>query len=160
MDDKAIVALYFDRNQDAITQTHIHYGTYCHSIAEGILQNHADAEECVNDAYLKLWQSIPPQNPQNLRTYVGKITRNLAINRLRASKRQKRNPEFLLSLDELSACIPAPDEEEDTALTELFNQFLSQSDPLDRKLFVGRYCYIVCHLFHIHQYRVFFLRNV
>ena len=141
MDDKDIVALYHDRDETAIRETQQQYGTYCQSIAEGILGNHHDAEECVSEAYLKAWQSIPPQKPNNLRTYVGKITRNLAINRLRASKRQKRNPEFLVSLDELSACIPAPVEAEDALLANLLDEFLASREPLDRKLFVGRYWY-------------------
>lgn len=141
MDDKSIVALYFARNQDAIKETHIRYGAYCHSIAEGILNSHSDAEECVNDTYLAAWNSIPPKAPQNLRTFLGKITRNISLNRLKASRRYKRSPELLISLEELSACIPAPDEAEDTLLASLLDEFLSAIDPLDRKLFVGRYWY-------------------
>lgn len=141
MDDQHIVALYWDRDQTAIVKTQSKYGSYCHSIAESILANASDAEECVNDTYLQAWQSIPPQKPNNLRTYLGKITRNIAINRLRAQKRQKRNPEFLISLEELSACIPAPTQAEDETLTHLLNEFLGSIDALDRKLFVGRYWY-------------------
>ena len=141
MDDKDIVALYFDRNETAITQTQLQYGAYCHSIAEGILGNPHDAEECVNDTWLAAWKSMPPKKPNILRTYLGKLTRNIAINRLRASKRQKRNPEFLLSLDELAACIPAPEEQETGHLTALLDEFLMYTEPLDRKLFVGRYWY-------------------
>ena len=141
MDDKSILALFMARDQSALSHTQKTYATYCLSIAESILQSHADAEECVNDTYLQAWRSIPPHNPKNLRTYLGKLVRNIAINRLRASKRQKRNPEFLISLDELAECIPAPEETEDGSLALLLDGFLATCDTLDRKLFVGRYWY-------------------
>lgn len=141
MDDKDIVSLYFERDETAITESDRAYGQYCRTVAMSILDNPSDAEECVNDTWVAAWGSIPPKKPAMLRTYLGKLTRNIAINRLRSRKRQKRNPEFLLSLSELSECIPAPDEAEDGRLRDLLDEFLASADPLDRKLFVGRHWY-------------------
>ena len=141
MQDCDILELYYARDERAITESSTKYGKYCLSIAQNILYNMQDAEECVNDTWLAAWKSMPPKKPNILRTYLGKLTRNIAINRLRASKRQKRNPEFLLSLDELAACIPAPEEQETGHLTALLDEFLMYTEPLDRKLFVGRYWY-------------------
>ena len=93
MDDAKIVQLYFDRNEQAIPATADKYGNYCKSIANNILGNHQDAEECVNDTYLNTWNTIPPHRPKMLSTFLGKIVRNLSFNRYKhntASKRQKR----------------------------------------------------------------------
>ncbi len=141
MDDKDIVSLYFDRNEQAIAESERAYGTYCRTVAMSILDDPSDAEECVNDTWVAAWGSIPPHRPSLLRTYLGKLTRNIAINRLRKGKRQKRNAEFVLSLSELAECIPAPEEENDSRLRDLLNEFLASVEPLDRKLFVGRHWY-------------------
>lgn len=82
MDDSIIVELFFDRSELAISETSKKYGRYCHYIAYNILRNNEDAEECVNDTYLRVWNSIPPKRPNKLQTYLGKITRNLALNML------------------------------------------------------------------------------
>lgn len=82
MDDSKIVELFFDRSELAISETSKKYGRYCHYIAYNILRNNEDAEECVNDTYLRVWNSIPPKRPNKLQTYLGKITRNLALNML------------------------------------------------------------------------------
>jgi len=81
MHDKEIVALYWNRDESAITETSNRYGNYCFSIAYNILYNNEDAEECVNDTWMNAWNSIPPQRPNNLSTYLGKLTRNLSFNR-------------------------------------------------------------------------------
>ncbi len=141
MDDKDIVSLYFERDEAAIVESERAYGTYCRSIAMSILDNPSDAEECVNDTWVAAWGSIPPKKPAMLRTYLGKLTRNIAINRLKSHKRKKRNPEFILSLHELAECIPAPEEEDDSRLRDLLDEFLASAEPLDRKLFVGRHWY-------------------
>ena len=141
MNDSDMIALYFNRDETAIVASQKQYGQYCASIAQSILRNPSDVEECVNDTWLAAWQSIPPQRPSCLRTYLGRLTRNISINRHRANSRQKRNPEYLLSLEELAACIPAPDDGDTSYLTDLLNEFLGSLDALDRKLFVGRYWY-------------------
>ena len=141
MDDRDIVSLYFERDEEAIAESQRTYGAYCHTVAMSILDNPSDAEECVNDTWVAAWGSIPPKKPAILRTYLGKLTRNIAINHLRKGKRQKRNAEFVLSLHELSECIPAPDEEDDSRLCDLLDEFLASAEPLDRKLFVGRHWY-------------------
>ncbi len=141
MDDKDIVSLYFERDEAAIAESVRTYGTYCRTVAMSILANPSDAEECVNDTWVAAWGSIPPKKPAVLRTYLGKLTRNIAINRLKSHKRKKRNAEFVLSLSELAECIPAPEEEDDSRLRDLLDEFLASAEPLDRKLFVGRHWY-------------------
>ena len=141
MQDNDIIALYFERNQDAIRHTQNKYGSYCHSVSMNILNSRSDAEECVNDTWVRAWNAIPPHRPSVLRTFLGKITRNLSINRLKDIHRQKRNPDLLLSFDELSECISLPEDTTDTQLCAYLNQFLSVTDPFDRQLFVGRYWY-------------------
>ena len=90
MKDSEIVELYWNRSEDAISETKEKYGWYCTSIAYRMLSSIEDSEECVSDTYLQAWNSIPPNRPDNLKAYVGKITRNLALNRLRANTTQKR----------------------------------------------------------------------
>ena len=88
MDDVAILELYREHSEEAIRETEKKYGKYCYSIAYGILGNHEDSEECVNDAFVRLWDSIIKQKPKNLRMYLAKITRNLTINRYRELTRE------------------------------------------------------------------------
>jgi len=90
MNDAAIIDLYWARSESAVSETAKRYGHYCAAIAMNILQNREDAEECVNDAYLKAWNSIPPQRPAALASFLGRITRNLSLDRYKARKAQKR----------------------------------------------------------------------
>ncbi len=107
MEDCAIVELYWNRDTRAIEQTNIKYGPYCYSIANNVLHNREDAEECVNDTWFKAWNAIPPQKPAILQMFLAKITRNLALNRYEARSAQKRGGgEICLVLDELAECIP------------------------------------------------------
>ena len=107
MKDEAIIELYFARAEEAIRETELSYGQYCRSLAYGILRNHEDAEETVNDAYLKTWASIPPQRPANLKGFLGRITRQLSLNRLEKNTAAKRGGgTYALALDELAECIP------------------------------------------------------
>ena len=102
MEDGQIVALYFRRDQGAITETARKYAAYCHSIAYRILESHPDAEEVVNDTYLGAWNSIPPTKRVSLSAYLGKISRRLALNRWRSGQRKKRGGgETALALEEL-----------------------------------------------------------
>lgn len=139
MRDNEIIELYFARDEQAIVETDKAYGTYCQSIAEQILGNPSDAEECVNDTWLKAWKSIPPKRPEPLKLFLGKITRNLAITRYRASHRKKR-AHIEIALQELEDCVPMP-EESTAELRFLLDSFLGTLDDLERRLFVGRYWY-------------------
>lgn len=141
MDDKDIVALFFARNEEAIRQSTSKYGSYVMDISMSILENTQDAEECVNDTWLKAWRSIPPQNPPSLRVYFGRLVRNLSIDRLRTVTRMKRNRNLVEALDELSQCAP-PDAEDAEGLTQALNEFLDALEPLDRRLFMGRYWHL------------------
>ena len=141
MEDRDIIALYFERNEDAIRESADRYGTYVMGIAISILENTSDAEECVNDAWLKAWQSIPPQNPHSLKVYLGRLVRHLSIDRLRTIKRLRRNRDMTVVLDELTECSP-PDEGDITELTYALNDFLGSLASLDRKLFLGRYWHL------------------
>ena len=106
MEDKEIVSLYFARNDKAIAETSIKYKAYCMTVAVNILENSQDAEECVNDAFHKVWNSIPPASPENFRTYIGKIVRNLSFDRFRKSTSKKRGSgKTAVVLDELSEIV-------------------------------------------------------
>ena len=147
MEDKQIVALYLQRNEQALAETAAKYGHYCFSIANNILENPADAEETVNDAYLGVWAAIPPHRPVILSTFVGKITRRLAIKRWQMNRAQKRGGgEMELALEELSECIPAGNTVEsalETArLSKALNQFILTLPKPQRSVFVCRYWYL------------------
>ena len=137
--DAEIVELYWQRNEQAIHQTAMRYGALCLRVAQNILGNHHDAEECVNDTYLRAWRSIPPARPTALSAFLTKITRNLALDRYRATRRQKRNADFTVMLSELGDCIPAPEETNETELLAHIREFLRGQEAADRNLFVGRY---------------------
>ena len=133
--DAEIVALYLARDESAVEHTAKNYGAYCLTVAMNILQSHPDAEECVNDTYLQAWRSIPPHRPTVLRLFLGKITRNLAIDRYR--QRKAHNPELDLVLEELAEILPAP--EEDSDLPGLLASFLENLPAEECNLFVLRY---------------------
>ena len=140
MNDEAIIDLYFARNEQAIAETEKSYGRVCMQVSMNILESRPDAEECVNDTYLKTWNTIPPTRPNSLSAFVCRIARNLSLNRLRDLRREKRNREITLSLDELEACIPAAVEDAGE-LSTLLNDFLEGLDETNRVLFMGRYWY-------------------
>ena len=137
--DAEIVELYWQRNELAIHRTAERYGALCLRVAQNILGNPHDAEECVNDTYLKAWRAIPPARPTVLSAFLTRITRNLALDRYRASRRQKRGGEFTVMLSELGDCIPASEETDATELLEHIKAFLQELNESDRNLFVGRY---------------------
>ena len=147
MDDRQIVDLYFQRNEQAIRETAKKYGNYCFSIARNILQNTADAEETVNDTYIGAWKSIPPHRPALLSTYLGKITRRLALKRYAASRTRKRGGgEVTLALEELSGCIPSDFDVgarmETAELTKLLNGFVRSLPQPEQQVFLRRYWYL------------------
>ena len=146
MDDQKIVDLYLQRCESAIGETQKKYGKYCHHIAYSILYSNEDAEECVNDTYLRAWNSIPPAKPRRLSTFLGKITRNLALDRYDRSTAQKRGGQTPLALDELSECIPDADSTADPAdaivLGDAINSFLASLPTHTRQIFLQRYWYL------------------
>lgn len=146
MEDSAIVQLYWDRNQRAIEETAAKYGNYCTSIAQNILGNAEDAEECVNDTYMNAWNSIPPHRPDMLSAYLGKLTRNLAFNRYKYNRAEKRGgSEVSAVLGELSELIPdTTNVERNIELDELsqaIDSFLNTLSSKKRRMFVCRYWY-------------------
>ena len=144
MEDQKIVGLYWERSEAAIKETEKKYGTYCHSIAYRILHSTEDAEECVNDTYLRAWEAMPPHRPSRLSTFLGKITRNLALNRYWHDRAQKRVPAMELILDEVEAFLPDPSDRplsEEVALREAINGFVGSLPTKKRRIFVRRYFY-------------------
>ena len=144
MDDRTLIELYNQRNESAISETQIKYGRYCFSIAYAILNSNEDSEECVNDTYLKVWNSIPPHAPTVFSAFIGKITRNTAIDRYTALRAKKRNACVELALDELSECIPDPSEcavSDELMLKNAINSFLESLPMRERVIFMRRYWY-------------------
>ena len=146
MNDNDIILLYFDRNERAITETDLKYGRYCRKIAWNILENHEDSEECVNDAWMDTWNAIPPEHPFSLKAFVGRLTRNRALNRYDWNHAARRGSgETALCLDELADCVSGADdltEKEDMEhLVTCINQFLSSIKKEQRIMFVQRYWY-------------------
>ena len=147
MTDEKIVELYWERSEEAIKETDKQYGRYFHYIAKEILQDEEDAKEIVNDTYLKAWNSIPPERPNPLKAFLGRITRQLSLNRLEQNKAQKRGGgQYLLALDELAECIPDGSGNEDLAsnidLTDALNRFLRNLPIEQRRVFIKRYWYM------------------
>ncbi len=139
MEDQKIIALYFARDEQAIAETEVRYGKLCRQIAMHILGNRADAEECINDTYLKLWNSIPPEHPRSLTAYIRRMIRNIAIDRYRARSKAFKHMDFDVVLEELAEVTPS-DVSED-ALREAVQGFLRTLGDTDRRLFLGRYWY-------------------
>lgn len=147
MEDEKIIDLYWSRSETAISETDQKYGRYCFSIAKNILANKEDAEESVSDTYLAAWNAMPPQRPSLLATFLGKITRNLAIDRWRAQNRQKRGGgEITLALEELEDCIAGQSSVvaamERKRFTDVFNRFLDTLPDTERRIFLCRYWYL------------------
>lgn len=147
MEDRQIVALYWQRDEAAIDETSQKYGQYLAKIAFNILADREDAQESVNDTYLAAWNSIPPHKPGVLSTYLGKLTRRISIDRFRKYTAQKRGAgEYALSLQELEGCISGGDSTEETVeaqlLAESITAFLRELPPETRHVFIGRYYYL------------------
>ena len=106
MEDSGIIALYWQRDQRAISETDSKYGLFCRSLAQRILSSREDAEECVNDTWHRAWNTMPPERPRSLRAYLARIARNLSIDRWRKQSAQKRGgKEMIFALDELGECM-------------------------------------------------------
>lgn len=146
MDDKNIISLYFQRSESAIEKTQEKYGRYLFCIANNVLNCHEDSEECVNDTYKSAWDTIPPNTPLNLSAYLGKIARNLAINRYNFNNAEKRNKNLEIALSEIEDFLPSPDFAEDTshAITfkQALNRFLRALPEYKCNMFILRYWYL------------------
>ena len=147
MEDCKIVELYWSRDEVAIKETDRKYGRYLNRVAYNILADLRDSEESVNDAYLHAWNSMPPQRPGVLSSYLARITRCVSIDRYRKRNREKRRgSEYALSLSELEECLTTPDGPEETVelqeLTATIETFLWEQSEQVRNLFVGRYYYL------------------
>ncbi len=162
MDDRAIIALFFQRSEDALTVTQEKYGKLCHTIAENLLHSREDAEECVNDTWHSLWNAIPPEQPENLCAYIARITRNLALKRLTYRNALKRRA-VTVSFDELRECIPdyaTPEAVlEGKELSRAIDAFLDTLDAESRNLFLRRYWFFdstktLSQSFHMSQSKV------
>ena len=146
MEDKEIIALFFERNEAAIAETNRKYGAYLHCVARNILGDDAFAEECVNDAYFKAWENIPPLRPERLGAWLGRLTRNIALNRLERSRAEKRGGgETDAAFSELEGCIPShsPDIAESIAFKNALNEFLAAQSAEARRIFIQRYWYFL-----------------
>lgn len=144
MEDKLIVDLYWARNEDAITQTSVKYGKMMHHTSKSIVGTHEDAEECVNDAYLAAWNSMPENRPTYLGGYMAKIIRNISINRYDHNHAAKRYGVQVV-FEELEECLGdsrTPEEEyESGCLREVLDDFLAGLEPEKRIVFLRRYFY-------------------
>ena len=144
MEDEKIVDLYWQRSDLAISETNQKYGRYCHTIAYNICGTDEDAEECVNDTWFRAWNLMPDQRPSVLSAFLGRITRNIAINLIKTKNRIKRGGgEAVLALDELEECIPGgrnPEQAlEEKELEEAIGRFVSQLPQPEKTIFILRY---------------------
>lgn len=142
MEEKQIVELYWQRDPQAMTVTREVYGRLVHKLCRNLLGDDRDAEECLNDTLLALWDTIPPQRPQPLAAYICRIARNQALTRRRTKEAQKRDERLELPLDELADVLPAPSAEavwDAQTLARTIDRWLESQTQTDRVLFVRRY---------------------
>ena len=147
MKDSEIIELFFRRSERSIDETRIKYGHYCKTIAYNILHSIEDTDECINDLYMKLWNSIPPAKPLNFKAYIGKITRNLALNVYEKTHAQKRyTSETPLVIEELAECLPDNESSnisDDIEIKLCINSFLKTLSAFECKVFIKRYWYMM-----------------
>ena len=143
MEDKMIIQLFFNRDEAAIAETEKKFGRLCSQLAFGILKDPSDTEECVNDTWLGVWNSIPPNQPESLISYVCKLTRNIAIKRYHYNHAEKRNSEYTVALEELSGILTdsknVESEVESALLTKTIESFLDSLSRDERVIFLQRY---------------------
>lgn len=164
MEDARIVDLYWARSETAIDETSAKYGKYCYAIAYNILANAEDADESVNDTYLAAWNSMPPQRPSVLSSFLGKITRRISIDKWRAHNAEKRGSgELILALDELYDCVASGRSVEQTVETaqlgKAIDRFVMALPLMERRVFICRYWYLdsiasICQQFGFSQSKV------
>ena len=145
MDDSRIIELYFLRNEEALRETEKKYGSFIHITALNITGAPEDAEECANDTYLKLWNSIPPERPVYFKAYIGKLVRNTALSLYRKNKASKRDSSMSVLLSELGDCLPSAvtveDDFDGKNLSGLISEWLYSLSDENRALFIRRYWY-------------------
>lgn len=146
MEDNQIIDLYWARDQRAIQETSGKYGGFLTQLAWNILRSHGDAEECVNDTYLRAWNAIPPARPSAFRVWLGRIARNLSLDRWNQARAKKRGgSDFTILLGELDTCLPDADRAqrhlEDQEIADLISRFLRRQTDFNRKSFLRRYWY-------------------
>ncbi len=140
MDDNRIIELFLERNESAIEELQKKYAPMCFSISRNILHDESDVEECVNDTYLALWNSIPPERPSSLSAYLSRVIRNLSLKRLEYNSAKKRSSYDLVSLSELDEILPdRVDELSDGELGRLINDFLRTEKADSRNVFLRKY---------------------
>lgn len=143
MNEQLIIELLTSRSEGAIRELSNLYGEKCMSIATGILNSREDAEECVNDAYLAVWNSIPPERPDSLAAYLYRIVRNIALMKYRYNTAEKRNSRYDVALGELEEFLKSTDDVhnmmEAKELSALINRFLHKQKKIDRTIFIKRY---------------------
>ena len=163
MDDSKIIELFFERSEQAIIELSKKYGSACDRVAYNILNNRSDAEECVNDAYLAVWNAIPPQRPDPLLSYVCRIVRNLALKKYHADTALKRNSMYDVCLDEIVDCFSSSSSVEEEAdsreAAEMIDKYLETLDKQSRIMFVRRYWHAdsiadIANLFHTSKHNV------
>lgn len=142
--DEAIVALYFDRSEEAIAACQVKYGKTCHTIAYNILRSDEDAEECVSDTWLRAWNAIPPERPARLGAWLSTVTRRLALTRYEKKTAAKRYGGMETSLDELAECVSAGSLTlaDEVALSNAINSFLASLPTRTRMIFMRKYWYM------------------
>jgi RNA polymerase sigma-70 factor (ECF subfamily) len=148
LQDEQIIDLYFERDERALTETSDKYGNYCRTIARNILNDEETVKECFNDTLFESWKAMPPTRPSCLRVFVGKITRNLSLKRVRSAQTLKRGGgEGVIALDELEECVPdttassAEQIEEDMVIREVMKDLLTSLPKQNRRIFMRRYWY-------------------
>ena len=143
LDDSKIIALFYERSQQGITELSEKYGRLCMKIAVNILKSTEDAEECVNDAFLAVWNTVPPENPSPLKTYLIRIVRNTAVKRYHKNTAVKRNSFYDTALSELEEVLYSDNNTEDDLdikeITEATNRFLEGISEENRVFFIRRY---------------------
>lgn len=143
MDDNQIIDLFFKRSEQAIIELANKYGRLCNRVSQNILNNPLDSEECINDAYLGIWNSIPPQRPNPLPAYVCRIVRNLSIKKYHSNSAVKRNSNYDIAFEELEDCIPSlnnvDNEYDSKELAKIIDDFLETLSKDNRVMFVRRY---------------------
>ncbi len=146
MDDKKIIELFFARSEKAVNELSDKYGSVCMKAAMNILADKRDAEECVNDSYLSVWETVPPQKPESLLAYVCKIVRNLSLKRIKHNSAKKRSGNYGSCFEELAECLPSAETVEDeiqaSELSGIIDEFIDTLDYTNRLLFVRRYWFM------------------
>ncbi len=144
MNDREIVNLYWQRSEQAITETEQKYGRYCHIIAYNILENSEDSKECVNDTWMSAWNAMPDKRPERLGPFLARITRNIALTKIvRRTAKKRGGGEAELALEELDECLPSgydlEKEIEDRELSRIIDAFVGNLPEEEQLVFVSRY---------------------